>query len=91
MQINRTLVTSDDYDTIYTKQSIYFLMNDKTKKYTVKCQVCGKEIGDRLKPDFTEQHINENPGHLEYRVVVEMVSPSVPDNQPTLNQSNNLQ
>ena len=48
-------------------------MNDKTKKYTVKCQVCGKEIGDTSKPDFAEQHINENPGHLEYRVIVEMI------------------
>jgi hypothetical protein len=66
-------------------------MNDITKKYTVKCQVCGEEIGDTLKPDFAEQHINENPGHLEYRVVVEMISSAVPDNQPTLNQSDNLQ
>ena len=62
-------------------------MNDKTKKYTVKCQVCGKEIGD-AKPNFAEQHINENPGHLEYRVIVEMLSPSVPDNQPILNTAN---
>ncbi|MCC2649720.1 MAG: hypothetical protein K0R16_2526 [Nitrososphaeraceae archaeon] len=42
-------------------------MNDKTKKYTVKCQVCGKEIGDTSKPDFAEQHINENPGHLNFK------------------------
>ena len=39
-------------------------MNDKTKKYTVKCQVCGKEIGYTSKTNFAEQHINENPGHL---------------------------
>ncbi len=63
-------------------------MNDKLKKYTVKCQVCGKEIGDTSKPDFAEQHINENPGHLEYRVIVEMISPAVPDPQPTLNAVN---
>ncbi len=62
-------------------------MNDKIKKYTVKCQVCGKEIGDTSNPDFAEQHINENPGHLEYRVIVEMTSPAIPDNQPTLNPS----
>ena len=61
-------------------------MNDKRKKYTVKCQVCGKEIGDTSKPDFAEQHINEN--HLEYRVIVEMISPAVPDPQPTLNAAN---
>lgn len=63
-------------------------MNDKTKKYTVKCQVCGKEIGDTSKPDFAEQHINENPGHLEYRVIVEMISPAVSNPQPTLNADN---
>ena len=62
-------------------------MNDKIKKYTVKCQVCGKEIGDISKPDFAEQHINENPGHLEYRVIVEMISPDVPHPQPTLNEA----
>ena len=63
-------------------------MNDKIKKYTVKCQVCGKEIGDISKPDFAEQYINENPGHLEYRVIVEMISPAVPNPQPTLNEAN---
>jgi hypothetical protein len=73
---------------IYRKTIYTFLMNDKTKKYTVKCQVCGKEIGDASKPNFAEQHINENPGHLEYRVIVEMLSPSVPDNQPILNAAN---
>jgi hypothetical protein len=73
---------------IYRKTIYIILMNDKTKKYTVKCQVCGKEIGDASKPNFAEQHINENPGHLEYRVIVEMLSPSVSDHQPILNAAN---
>jgi hypothetical protein len=73
---------------IYRKTIYIILMNDKTKKYTVKCQVCGKEIGDTSKPNFAEQHINENPGHLEYRVIVEMLSPSVADHQPILNAAN---
>jgi hypothetical protein len=42
-------------------------MNYKTKKkYTVKCQVCDKEIGDTPNSDLATQHINENPGHLDY-------------------------
>jgi hypothetical protein len=42
----------------------------------------GKGIGDTSNLDFfAEQHINENPGHLEYRVIVEMISLAVPDNQ----------
>ena len=60
-------------------------MNDKTKKkYTVKCQVCGKENGDIQNSDFAKQHINKNPNHLEYRVIVKIISPAVSDNQPTL-------
>jgi hypothetical protein len=64
-------------------------MNYKTKKkYTVKCQVCGKEIGDTQKSDLAKQHSNENLGHLEYRLIIEMISPTVSDNQPTLNADN---
>jgi hypothetical protein len=45
----------------------------------------GKEIGDTSNLDFfAEQHINENLVYLEYRVIVEMISPAVPDNQQTL-------
>ena len=61
-------------------------MNYKTKKkYTVKCQVCDKEIGDTPNSDLAKQHINENPGHLDYRVIMEMILPALSDNQPTLN------
>ena len=55
------------------------------KKYTVKCQVCDKEIGDIPNSDLATQHINENPGHLDYRVIMEMILPALSDNQPTLN------
>ena len=56
-------------------------MNDKTKKkYTAKCQVCGKENGDIQNSDFAKQHINKHPSHLEYRVIVKMISPAVSDN-----------
>ena len=61
-------------------------MNYKTKKkYTVKCQVCDKEIGDTPNSDLAKQHINENPDRLEYRVIMEMILPALSDNQPTSN------
>jgi hypothetical protein len=31
-----------------------------------------------------KQYINKNPSHLEYRVIVKIISPAVSDNQPTL-------
>ena len=54
----------------------------------MKCRVCGNEIGGTSKPNFAEQYINENPGHLEYRIIVEMLAPSVPDHRPIFNAPN---
>ncbi len=34
--------------------------------------MCNEEIGYLSNTDFAEEHIATNPGHLEYRVVVEM-------------------
>ncbi len=34
--------------------------------------MCNEEIGYLSNTDFAEKHIATNPGHLEYRVVVEM-------------------
>jgi hypothetical protein len=31
------------------------------------------------------QHINKNPGHLDYRVIMEMILSALSDNQPTSN------
>jgi hypothetical protein len=47
-------------------------MNDQSIKYRVTCLMCNEEMGYISTPAFAEQHIAANPGHLEYRVVVEM-------------------
>jgi len=59
-------------------------VNNQIKKYVVKCLMCDEEIEEPLSPNFAEPHITANPGHLEYRVIVEMPSANVPNNQPTL-------
>ncbi len=59
-------------------------MTSQTKKYTVKCLMCDEEITEPLSPNFAEPHITANPGHLEYRVIIEMPSANVPDAKPTL-------
>ncbi len=46
--------------------------------------MCDEEIEEPLSPNFAEPHITANPGHLEYRVIVEMPSANVPNDQPTL-------
>ena len=60
------------------------IMDSQTKKITVKCLMCDEEITEPLSSSFAELHIASNPGHLEYRVTLEMPSSNVPDNQPTL-------
>jgi hypothetical protein len=47
-------------------------MNNQSKKYRITCLMCNEEIGYLSNPNFAEEHIATNPGHLEYRVVVEM-------------------
>jgi hypothetical protein len=47
-------------------------MNNQSKKYRITCLMCNEEIGYLSNPDFAEEHIATNAGHLEYRVVVEM-------------------
>jgi hypothetical protein len=59
-------------------------MNSQTRKHTVKCLMCDEEITEPLSPNFAEPHITANPGHLEYRIIIEMPSANVPDNKPTL-------
>ncbi|MEJ7642868.1 MAG: hypothetical protein WKF36_11855 [Candidatus Nitrosocosmicus sp.] len=46
--------------------------------------MCEEEITEPLSPSFAEMHIASNPGHLEYRVTLEMSSSNVPANKPTL-------
>jgi hypothetical protein len=46
--------------------------------------MCDEEITEPLSPYFAETHITANPGHLEYRIVIEMPSAKVPDSKPTL-------
>jgi hypothetical protein len=42
------------------------------RKYTIDCLTCG--IGLRsIDSDFAKDHIVDNPTHLEYRAVVEML------------------
>ena len=59
-------------------------MNGQTRKHTIKCLVCDEEIKEPLSSHFAETHITANPGHLEYRIVIEMPSAKVPDSKPTL-------
>ncbi len=40
------------------------------------------EKSEPSSPDFAEPHITANPGHLEYRIIVEMPSSIVPYNKP---------
>ncbi len=46
--------------------------------------MCNEEITEPLSSNFAEPHITANPGHLEYRIIIEMPSANVPDNEPTL-------
>jgi hypothetical protein len=46
--------------------------------------MCDEEITEPLSPYFADSHITSNPGHLEYRIIVELPSSNVPDNKPTL-------
>lgn len=59
-------------------------MSGQTRKHTIKCLMCDEEIKEPLSSDFADSHITANPGHLEYRVVIEMSSAKVPDSKPTL-------
>ncbi len=59
-------------------------MNNQTKRYVVKCLMCDEEITEPFSPDFADPHITANPGHLEYRIIVELPSSNVPNNKPTL-------
>lgn len=59
-------------------------MNDQTRKHTIKCLTCDEEIKEPLGSYFAETHITCNPGHLEYRITVEMPFANIQDNEPTL-------
>lgn len=61
-------------------------MNSHAKKITVKCLMCDEEITEPIGSNFAEPHITANPGHLEYRIIIEMPYANVPDNhnKPTL-------
>ncbi len=59
-------------------------MNNQTKKITVKCLMCDEVITEPLSSKFAELHITTNPGHLEYRIIIEMPSTNIPDNKPAL-------
>jgi hypothetical protein len=54
------------------KINITDYVNNQSKKYRITCLMCNEEIGYLSNTDFAENHIVTNPGHLEYRVVVEM-------------------
>jgi hypothetical protein len=43
------------------------------RKYTIKCLTCGKELEGIKYPDFAKDHLIDNPTHLEYRVLVEIL------------------
>lgn len=60
------------------------MMTCQTRKYFVKCLMCNQEIKEPLSSYFAESHITANPGHLEYRVIVEMPSANVPYDEPYL-------
>ncbi len=59
-------------------------MNSQTRKHTVKCLMCNEEIKEPLSSCFAETHITANPGHMEYRIIIEMPSAGVPDNESSL-------
>ena len=59
-------------------------MNSQTRKHTIKCLMCNEEIKETLSSCFAETHLTANPGHLEYRIIVEMPSAEVPDNESSL-------
>ena len=46
--------------------------------------MCGEEITEPLGSNFAEKHIVANPGHLEYKVILEIPSSNIPANQPSL-------
>ncbi len=70
---------------IDSKKTISSLMYIQTRKYTIKCLMCNEEITEPLGSYFAEPHITAKPGHLEYRIIVEMPSANAPDNdEPTL-------
>ena len=59
-------------------------MHSQTGKHTIKCLVCNEEIKETLSSCFAETHITANPGHLEYRIIIEMPSADVADNELSL-------
>ena len=46
--------------------------------------MCNEQIKEPLSSYFAETHITANPGHLEYRIIIEMPYANVPDNEPSL-------
>ena len=46
--------------------------------------MCNEQIKEPLSLYFAETHITANPGHLEYRIIIEMPYANVPDNEPSL-------
>ncbi len=59
-------------------------MNSQTREHAIKCLMCDEGITEPLGSYFAESHLTANPGHLEYRIVIEMPSAQVPDSKPTL-------
>ncbi len=59
-------------------------MNGQTRKHVIKCLMCDEKITEPLSSDFADSHITANPGHQEYRTVIEIPSAKVPDSKPTL-------
>jgi hypothetical protein len=43
-----------------------------SRKYTIKCLTCGKELKRSTNSDFAKDHLVDNPTHIEYRVLVEI-------------------
>jgi hypothetical protein len=46
--------------------------------------MCNEEIKEPFSSCFADTHITANPGHLEYRIIIEMPSADVPDNESSL-------
>jgi hypothetical protein len=44
------------------------------RKYIIKCLRCDKELKGINNPDFSKDHLIDNPTHLEYKVFVEILS-----------------
>ena len=59
-------------------------MHSQTNKHIIKCLMCNEEIKETLSSSFAQTHITANPGHLEYRIIMEMPSADVPDNESSL-------